>query len=63
MTKTSRPKGTANRETVSGEKTRPYYFPDIGTGITVHATSIEEANKKAEALVEARQNPVSSSNE
>ena len=53
----------AQREAESTSEMRAFYFPDIDNGVTIHATSQEEANAKAEALVEERKSSASSSNE
>lgn len=42
----------ANEESAPQKR---YYFPDVGNGITVMATSIEEANEKAAALAKERE--------
>lgn len=53
----------AQREASTEPVMQAFYFPDIGNGTTIHATSQEEANRQAEALVEAQKAGASSSNE
>lgn len=44
----------------SADKKR-FYFPDIGNGVTVLASSLEEATEKAEALLKELQAPAEES--
>lgn len=45
------------RETSEGTKLQKFYFPDVGTGVTIRAATREEAEAQVAAIADGASKP------